>query len=87
MEYVSEVRGELELKISKNHLIVGSIILMPGVILIDVFDLLAPGVGSVSSGVVLIIAGLYRAVKIETEIRCIYSYLITHFYYNREEFK
>jgi hypothetical protein len=59
----------MELKRSKGHLIVGSIIQIFGVILFEVFDLLALGVGLVVSGLVLIIAGLYRATKPETELR------------------
>jgi uncharacterized membrane protein len=62
-------RKKMELKRSKNHLIVGSIILIFGVILFEVFDLVALGVGLVVSGLVLIIAGLYRATKPETKIR------------------
>ncbi len=58
----------MELKRIKNHLIVGSIILIFGVILFEVFDLVALGVGLVVSGLVLIIAGLYGATKSETEI-------------------
>ena len=69
MEDVSKVRGKMELKISKGELIVGSIILTFGVILFEVFDLLALGIGLVFSGLVLIIAGLYRATKPETKIR------------------
>ena len=59
----------MELKRIKNHLIVGSIILTFGVILFEVFDLLALGIGLVVSGLMLIIAGLYGATKPETEIR------------------
>lgn len=59
----------MELKRSKGQLIVGSIILTFGVILFEVFDLLALGIGLVFSGLVLLIAGLYRATKPETEIR------------------
>lgn len=62
-------RTKMELKRSKNHLIVGSIILTFGVILFEVFDLLALGIGLVVSGLVLFIAGLYGATKPETEIR------------------
>ena len=60
---------KMELKRIKNHLIVGSIILIFGVILFEVFDLLALGIGLVFSGLVLFIAGLYGATKPETEIR------------------
>jgi drug/metabolite transporter (DMT)-like permease len=59
----------MELKRSKNHLIVGAIILVFGVIVFVVFDLLALGIGLVFSGLVLFIAGLYRATKPETKIR------------------
>ena len=59
----------MELKRSKNHLIVGAIILVFGVIVFEVFDLLALGIGLVFSGLVLFIAGLYRATKPETKIR------------------
>jgi len=60
---------KMELKRIKNHLIVGSIILIFGVILFEVFDFLALGIGLVFSGLMLIIAGLYGATKPETEIR------------------
>jgi len=60
---------KMELKRIKNHLIVGSIILIFGVILFEVFDFLALGIGLVFSGLVLFIAGLYGATKPETEIR------------------
>jgi uncharacterized membrane protein len=59
----------MDLKRSKNHLIVGSIFMIFGVIVFEVFDLVALGVGLVVSGLVLIIAGLYGATKPETEIR------------------
>ena len=59
----------MQLKRSKGQLIVGSIILTFGVILFEVFDLLALGIGLVVSGLVLFIAGLYGATKPETEIR------------------
>jgi len=59
----------MQLKRIKNHLIVGSIIMIFGVILFEVFDLLALGIGLVFSGLMLIIAGLYGATKPETEIR------------------
>lgn len=59
----------MELKRIKNHLIVGSIILIFGVIVFEVFDLLALGIGLVVSGLVLITAGLYGATKPEIEIR------------------
>jgi uncharacterized membrane protein len=59
----------MDLKRSKNHLLVGSIIMIFGVIVFEVFDLVALGVGLVVSGLVLIIAGLYGATKPETEIR------------------
>ena len=62
-------RKKMELKRIKNHLIVGSIIMIFGVILFEVFDLLALGIGLVFSGLMLIIAGLYGATKPETEIR------------------
>ncbi len=59
----------MEWKRSKNHLIVGSIILIFGVIVFEVFDLFALGFGLAVSGLVLIIAGLYGATKPETELR------------------
>jgi uncharacterized membrane protein len=62
-------RKKMQLKRSKGELIVGSIIMTFGVILFEVFDLLALGIGLVVSGLVLIIAGLYRATKPETKIR------------------
>ena len=62
-------RKKMEWKRSKNHLIVGSIILIFGVIVFEVFDLFALGFGLAVSGLVLIIAGLYGATKPETELR------------------
>ena len=57
------------LKRSKGHLIVGSVLLIFGGIAFAIFDLETLGVGLAAPGLVLIIAGLYRATKPETELR------------------
>jgi len=59
----------MELKRSKNHLIVGSVLLLLGVIAFAILDLEPIGVGLAAPGLVLIISGLYRATKPETELR------------------
>ncbi|KAF5433584.1 putative membrane protein (DUF2178) [Candidatus Methanophagaceae archaeon] len=59
----------MELKRSKNHLIVGTTLLIFGVIVFEVFDFVALGVGLVVSGLLISIACLYGATKPETEIR------------------
>ena len=59
----------MELKRSKGHLIVGSVLLIFGGIAFAIFDLVALGVGLAAPGLVLFIAGLYRATKPETELR------------------
>lgn len=58
----------MEWKRSKNHLIVGSILLLFGGIAFAIFDLETLGVGLVVSGLVLLIAGLYSATKPEIDI-------------------
>lgn len=59
----------MELKRSKGHLIVGSVLLIFGGIAFAIFDLETLGVGLAAPGLVLIIAGLYRATKPKTELR------------------
>jgi len=59
----------MELKRSKGHLIVGSVLLIFGGIAFAIFDFETLGVGLAAPGSVLFIAGLYRATKPETELR------------------
>jgi hypothetical protein len=59
----------MQLKRSKGHLIVGSVLLIFGSIAFAIFDLETLGVGLAAPGLVLFIAGLYRATKPETELR------------------
>jgi len=59
----------MELRRSKNHLIVGSIILIFGVIVFEVFNLYGLGAGVFIAGLTLILIGLYWARKPETELR------------------
>jgi uncharacterized membrane protein len=59
----------MELKRSKGQLIVGSALLIFGGITFAILDLEALGVGLAALGLVLFIAGLYRATKPETELR------------------
>jgi len=59
----------MELKRSKGHLIVGSVLLIFGGIAFAIFDLYSLGVGLAAPSLVLIIAGFYRATKQKTELR------------------
>jgi len=61
-------RKKMELKRSKWQLIVGSIILIFGLVLLVVFDLAFLGMGIVLSGLMLIFIGIYWARKPKTEI-------------------
>ena len=61
-------RKKMELKRSKNHLIVGSIILIFGVIVFEVFNLYGLGAGVFIAGLTLILIGLYWAMKTKTEL-------------------
>ncbi|MDD2666443.1 MAG: hypothetical protein PHD13_06370 [Methanocellales archaeon] len=62
-------RKKMELKRSRGHLIVGSVLLIFGGIAFAIFDLVTFGVGLAAPGLVLFIAGLYRATKPKTELR------------------
>ncbi len=59
----------MELKRSKGHLIVGIVLILLGGIAFAILDLETLGVGLAAPGLVLLIAGLYRATKPETELR------------------
>ena len=61
-------RKKMELKRSKWQLIVGSIILIFGLVLLVVFDLAFLGMGIVLSGLMLIFIGIHWARKPKTEI-------------------
>ena len=61
-------RKKMELKRSKWQLIVGSIILIFGVILFEVFDLAFLGMGIIFSGLMLIFIGIHWARKPKTEL-------------------
>ncbi|HUV79279.1 MAG TPA: hypothetical protein VMW40_00385 [Candidatus Bathyarchaeia archaeon] len=56
------------LKRSKGHLIAGSLLLIFGGVAFTMLDLESLGVGLAAPGLVLIIAGLYRATKPKTEL-------------------
>ncbi len=59
----------MELKRSKGHLIVGIVLILLGGIAFAILDLETLGVGLAAPGLVLLIAGLYRATKPEIELR------------------
>jgi len=61
-------RKKMELKRSKGLLIVGSIILIFGVIVFEVFNLYGLGAGVFIAGLTLILIGLYWARKTKTEL-------------------
>ncbi len=61
-------RKKMELKRSKGQLIVGSIILIFGVIIFEVFNLYGLGAGVFIAGLTLILIGLYWARKTKTEL-------------------
>jgi len=58
----------MNLKRSKPHFILGSAILLLGIVLFTVFDLKFLGVGIAFSGLILIFIGIYWATKPATEI-------------------
>jgi len=61
-------RKKMELKRSKWQLIVGSIILIFGLVLLVVFDLMFLGMGIFLSGLMLIFIGIHWARKPKTEL-------------------
>jgi hypothetical protein len=58
----------MELKRFKDYFIIGSGIILIGIVVLAVFDLAFMGMGIVLSGLILIIIGIYWARKPKTEI-------------------
>jgi len=58
----------MNLKRSKPHFILGSAIILLGIVLFTVFDLKFLGMGITFSGLILVLIGIYWATKPATEI-------------------
>ncbi|MDD2666442.1 MAG: hypothetical protein PHD13_06375 [Methanocellales archaeon] len=58
----------MELKRSKDHFVVGSGIILLGIVLLEVFDLAFLGMGIIFSGLMLIFIGIHWARKPKIEI-------------------